>query len=148
MSKLTHTKLRSRRQHARLEYRHYPHVPGGGARRGPGVSRIAHGRVLPPLSPSAPVYGLVLRKRLDSGDSRQPFFTLFLDTRYPLVSCHRGWPCPSRDLPACTSYSCATCLGRRASTSIQFTPRPHPRAFFDISRFRCYIKRLSVESEF
>jgi len=72
---------------------------GGGARREPVMNRTTTIRVSwhplllpspPSLSPSAPVYGFVLRKLLHLGTLANPS-SFFSDTGYRLVSCHPGW---------------------------------------------------------
>ena len=101
----------------------------------------------PSLSPSAPVYGFVLRKLLHFGDPRQPLFLLF---RNRILACvlpsQAGHP--SCDLPAYNPHSCATCFGRRASTPILSLFILAHVPLQAISRLQCYIYRLSVEWEF
>jgi hypothetical protein len=73
-----------------------------------------------------------------------PFF--FSDTVLPAYVLPLR-PRPSCDLPACTSNPCATCLGRRASTSIQFThPCPHVplQTYLDFNAILSFVPRVGV----
>ena len=130
---------------------------GGDARREPVMDRTTTMRVSPchpffsflPLLPFLlPLPCMVLccenvcaRKTL----SKPSFF--FQTPDYPLVCSHCG-PSPSCDLPACTSNPCATCLGRRASTSIQFTPHACPhvplQTYLDFNTILSFVRRVRV----